>query len=86
MNQEQKNTAQPSEKMKPFVVYFPSSTKGKIIFLLVFFSIALGCAPIIGLVNLNLIVLGMPLIMIWGIAIMLFTMLVLATAKKWGVH
>lgn len=73
------------EKMKPWVINGPRTTKAKIIVSLVIFSIILGVAPIITIVNKNMLLFGLPALMIWTIFIGCIVMGVIALARKWQV-
>lgn len=74
------------EKMKAAVVVRPRTRKQKTVAFLMLVVILCGIVPIIDIFNKPILVLGLPLLMFWSIAVALMTLIVLRLALRWGVH
>lgn len=76
-----------NEKKLKAVFGFPSSGKGKIIFIMALLAFVLNLWPFgIPLFNRNILIAGLPLIVVWGFLLIAYVILVIYLARKWGVH
>lgn len=62
----------------------PKTGKGWLSVFLIFFVIAIGSWPIILLVNKDILILGMPLMMIWSVMIIFLTTFMMIFIDKIG--
>lgn len=75
------------QKLNAFTIVLPSSPKGKLISVLSLLAILLNLWPIgTWFFNRNVLVFGLPLIVVWGVGLMVSIMVILMVARKWGVH
>ena len=73
-------------KLKAGVFVHPHTGKQIAIFIMMLIVVIASICPVINLVNLPVLVLGMPLIMFWSILIVLASFVILQLARKWKVY
>lgn len=78
------NPAKP--KYNPFAMVRPRKTKEVIIFILMVVVVLSGISPFIKVVNLPVLILGMPAIMFMSILNAICVIVVLIIAYKWEVN
>lgn len=72
-------------RMKSGVMVHPKKPKEIIIAILLLAVVLGSVAPVINLVNLPILVFGMPLLMVWCIGIIIVVPIILALANYWKV-
>lgn len=73
-------------KLKAGVFVHPRTGKQIAIFIMMLIVVIASICPVINLVNLPVLVLGMPLLMFWSILIVLASFVILQLARKWKVY
>ena len=76
-----------NEKKLKATFLTPSTSKGCVIVVLALLTFTLNLWPIgIPLFNRNVLVMGLPLIVFWGLALTVALIIILFLARKWEVH